>query len=74
MKKYIIIAITMLIISLPMIGNNNIQAYASKNQLVCDEDIDCYDDDGNPVCPDGYHFGEGGSKCIKDGTTEDDGD
>ena len=45
-----------------------------KKQLVCDEDIDCYDDDGNPVCPDGYHFGEGGSKCIRDGTSEDDGD
>jgi hypothetical protein len=68
-------AATMLIM-LPIIGNSyNIQVYASKDKLVCDEDIDCYNDEGTEkVCPDGYHFGKGGTVCIKDGTIEDDGD
>jgi hypothetical protein len=53
---------------LPIIGNNNMpaQLYASKDKLVCEEDIDCYNDEGTEkVCPKGYHFNDDGDACIK---------
>ena len=63
--------LTMLLV----IGNNSIQTqiYASKDKLVCEVDIDCYNDEGTEkVCPKGYHFNDDGDACIKNKQNNDD--